>query len=57
MIIAGHFHQRVVSYPIGPLDRPGKLLTNWIVQVTVDGRRAAAARTGTDKVAPRSSCR
>jgi 5-methylphenazine-1-carboxylate 1-monooxygenase len=35
MIIAGHFHQRVVSYPMGRLE-DGKLLTNWVVQVTVD---------------------
>ncbi len=36
MIIAGHFHQRVVIYPIGPsTSPPGRLLTNWIVQVTV----------------------
>jgi 2-polyprenyl-6-methoxyphenol hydroxylase-like FAD-dependent oxidoreductase len=36
MIIAGHFHQRVVVYPIGPAaSRPDRLLTNWIVQVTV----------------------
>ncbi len=36
MAIAGHFHQRVIAYPIGPADRaPGKLLTNWIAQMTV----------------------
>jgi 2-polyprenyl-6-methoxyphenol hydroxylase-like FAD-dependent oxidoreductase len=36
MIIAGHFHQRVVIYPVGPsAAHPGRLLTNWIVQVTV----------------------
>ena len=35
MIIAGHLHQRVVSYPMGP-DEFGKRLTNWVVQVTVD---------------------
>ena len=36
MAIAGHFHQRVVAYPIGPaaVDRD-KLLTNWIAQMTV----------------------
>ena len=33
MVIAGHFHQRIIVYPIG---RPGdKLLTNWICQMTV----------------------
>lgn len=36
MAIAGHFHQRVIAYPIGPADRaPRKLLTNWIAQMTV----------------------
>jgi len=36
MAIAGHFHQRVVAYPIGPSARhPGKMLTNWIAQMTV----------------------
>lgn len=36
MAIAGHFHQRVVAYPIGPASNaPGKLLTNWIAQMTV----------------------
>jgi 2-polyprenyl-6-methoxyphenol hydroxylase-like FAD-dependent oxidoreductase len=33
MIVAGHFHQRIIVYPIG---RSGdKLLTNWICQMTV----------------------
>jgi len=36
MIIAGHFHQRVVAYPMGPAG-DGKLLTNWVVQMTVPG--------------------
>jgi len=36
MAIAGHFHQRVVIYPIGPAaNAPGMLLTNWIAQMTV----------------------
>lgn len=36
MAIAGHFDQRFVAYPIGPSARyPGKLLTNWIAQMTV----------------------
>src|SRR5215831_3574215 len=34
MIIAGHFHQRVVVYPMGPA-ASGKLATNWVVQITV----------------------
>jgi 2-polyprenyl-6-methoxyphenol hydroxylase-like FAD-dependent oxidoreductase len=35
MVIAGHFHQRIVAYPIAPA-KNGKLLTNWIAQMTVD---------------------
>src|SRR5262249_701065 len=35
MAIAGHFHQRVIAYPIGPGSTPGNLLTNWICQVSV----------------------
>ena len=35
MIIAGHFHQRVIAYPVAPGLRPGRLLTNWICQMTV----------------------
>jgi 2-polyprenyl-6-methoxyphenol hydroxylase-like FAD-dependent oxidoreductase len=34
MIVAGHFHQRIVVYPIGKA-KQGKLLTNWICQMTV----------------------
>ena len=36
MIIAGHFHRRIVVYPIGPGAEPGTLLTNWIAQMSVD---------------------
>jgi len=35
MIVAGHFDQRVVVYPIGKSARQGQLLTNWICQMTV----------------------
>ena len=35
MIIAGHFRQRIIVYPMGPGSRPGQLLTNWICQVAV----------------------
>jgi 2-polyprenyl-6-methoxyphenol hydroxylase-like FAD-dependent oxidoreductase len=35
MIIAGHFHQRVVVYPIGRGEQSGRLLTNWICQMAV----------------------
>jgi len=34
MVIAGHFHQRVIAYPMGAATA-GKLLTNWICQVEV----------------------
>jgi 2-polyprenyl-6-methoxyphenol hydroxylase-like FAD-dependent oxidoreductase len=35
MIIAGHLHQRVIAYPMGPGSKPGSLLTNWVGQVAV----------------------
>jgi len=35
MIIAGHFHQRIIVYPMGPGSKPGCLRTNWICQMTV----------------------
>lgn len=35
MAIAGHFHQRIVAYPLAPGARGGRLLTNWIAQMTV----------------------
>ena len=35
MIIAGHFHQRIVAYPIGSAATHGKLLTNLVCQMTV----------------------
>ena len=34
MVIAGHFHQRVVAYPLARAPR-GELLTNWLCQMTV----------------------
>jgi 2-polyprenyl-6-methoxyphenol hydroxylase-like FAD-dependent oxidoreductase len=34
MVIAGHFHQRMIVYPIGRR-RNGKMLINWICQKTV----------------------
>ena len=36
MIIAGHFHQRIIAYPVGKAATRGKLLTNLICQMTVD---------------------
>jgi len=53
MIIAGHFHQRIIVYPVGKSATPGKLLTNWICQMTVptaappreDWNRRAAKQT------------
>lgn len=35
IIIAGHFNQRVIAYPIAPGRDQGRLLTNWICQVRV----------------------
>jgi 5-methylphenazine-1-carboxylate 1-monooxygenase len=34
MVIAGHFHQRIIVYPIGRRTG-GRILTNWICQMTV----------------------
>ncbi len=34
MAIAGHFHQRIIAYPVARA-AGGKLLTNWICQMTV----------------------
>jgi 5-methylphenazine-1-carboxylate 1-monooxygenase len=36
MIIAGHFHRRIVAYPVAPGAKPGTKLTNWIAQMTVE---------------------
>jgi len=41
MIIAGHFHQRVIVYPIAQSAQPGKLLTNWVCQMSVAGEAPA----------------
>jgi len=35
MIIAGHFHQRTIVYPIGQAAKSGQLLTNWVCQMAV----------------------
>jgi len=35
MILAGHFHQRIIVYPVGKAATGGKLLTNLICQMTV----------------------
>ena len=35
MIIAGHFRQRIIVYPIGPGAHSGQLLTNWICQMAM----------------------
>jgi 2-polyprenyl-6-methoxyphenol hydroxylase-like FAD-dependent oxidoreductase len=35
MVIAGHFRQRVILYPIGRGTKPGRLLTNWLCQIAV----------------------
>ena len=46
MIIAGHFSQRVIAYPMGRVAAEGKLLINWICQVGVADTRTAR-RIGT----------
>jgi 2-polyprenyl-6-methoxyphenol hydroxylase-like FAD-dependent oxidoreductase len=51
MIIAGHFHQRVIAYPVGRAAAPGKLLTNWICQMTVP--RTASAREDWNRRVPK----
>jgi 2-polyprenyl-6-methoxyphenol hydroxylase-like FAD-dependent oxidoreductase len=38
MIIAGHFDQRIVVYPMGRSAKAGHLLTNWVCQLAVSGR-------------------
>jgi 2-polyprenyl-6-methoxyphenol hydroxylase-like FAD-dependent oxidoreductase len=35
MIIAGHFDQRIVVYPIAAGTKPGQVMTNWICQMSV----------------------
>jgi 2-polyprenyl-6-methoxyphenol hydroxylase-like FAD-dependent oxidoreductase len=35
MVVAGHFRQRAILYPIGPGSKPGRLLTNWLCQIAV----------------------
>jgi len=35
MVIAGHFRQRAILYPIGPGSKPGRSLTNWLCQIAV----------------------
>ena len=53
MVIAGHFHQRIIAYPVAKA-AGGKLLTNWICQMTVpDGappREDWNRRVAKDKV-------
>jgi 5-methylphenazine-1-carboxylate 1-monooxygenase len=38
MIVAGHFDQRIVVYPMGHGANPGQLLTNWVCQLAVSDR-------------------
>jgi len=35
MIVAGHFDQRIIAYPIGRSSKEGQLLTNWVCQMAV----------------------
>jgi 5-methylphenazine-1-carboxylate 1-monooxygenase len=38
MIVAGHFDQRIVVYPMGRGAKAGQLLTNWVCQMAVSDR-------------------
>jgi 5-methylphenazine-1-carboxylate 1-monooxygenase len=35
MVVAGHFDQRIIAYPIGRSTKEGRLLTNWVCQMAV----------------------
>jgi 5-methylphenazine-1-carboxylate 1-monooxygenase len=35
MVVAGHFDQRIIAYPIGRSAKEGRLLTNWVCQMAV----------------------
>jgi 2-polyprenyl-6-methoxyphenol hydroxylase-like FAD-dependent oxidoreductase len=35
MIVAGHFAQRIIAYPMGQGVKDGQLLTNWVCQMAV----------------------
>jgi 5-methylphenazine-1-carboxylate 1-monooxygenase len=35
MIIAGHFNQRIIAYPMGPGEKADELRTNWACQMAV----------------------
>ena len=54
MIIAGHFDQRIVVYPMGRGANPGHLLTNWVCQLAVSERSPPCEdwnrRVGKDRV-------
>jgi 5-methylphenazine-1-carboxylate 1-monooxygenase len=38
MIVAGHFDQRIIVYPMGRGASPGQWLTNWVCQLAVSDR-------------------
>jgi len=54
MVIAGHFQQRVIVYPIALSAKPGQLLTNWVCQMAVSADAPPGEdwnrRIATDKV-------
>jgi 2-polyprenyl-6-methoxyphenol hydroxylase-like FAD-dependent oxidoreductase len=54
MIIAGHFHQRVIAYPMGRPAADGRRFTNWICQIgvgeTADRREDWNKRVAKEKV-------
>lgn len=37
MIVAGHFNQRIIAYPMGRAAKEGQVLTNWVCQMAVTG--------------------
>ena len=51
MVIAGHFHQRIVVYPIGGGSTRRRLLTNWVCQMTVS--QAAPPREDWNRKVPK----
>jgi hypothetical protein len=46
MIIAGHFDQRIVVYPMGRGAKRGQLLTNWVCQLAVSDPKLKPSSVG-----------
>jgi 5-methylphenazine-1-carboxylate 1-monooxygenase len=53
MVIAGHYDQRIIVYPVGTGARPGHLLTNWICQSVVPD--TTARREDWNRCAPKEA--